>query len=236
MGLEHLEPRWQLDERTHAGPEHLDAVYVAGYDEKSPTDWSEDVARLRALGIGSSSTVVDLGAGTGTFAEAIAPHVRRVVAVDVSPAMVAALRARGIEAVESGFLSYQHSGDRPDAVVTRNALHHLPDFWKAVALSCMASMLRRDGVLLLRDLVYSFDPADAASAIKSWLGAAPADAAKGWTAEQLAEHVRTEHSTFTWLLEPMLGKAGFRIRDRSLSGDGIYAAYICTRSADAAAT
>src|SRR3989442_11336867 len=63
---------------------HLDADYVAAYDEKSPTDWSEDVATLQALGIGPTSTVVDLGAGTGTFALAIAPHVARVVAVDVS--------------------------------------------------------------------------------------------------------------------------------------------------------
>ena len=76
---------------------HLDADYVAAYDEKSPTDWSEDVATLQALGIGPTSTVVDLGAGTGTFALAIAPHVARVVAVDVSEPMVAAMRARGIE-------------------------------------------------------------------------------------------------------------------------------------------
>ena len=54
------------------------------YDEKSPTDWSDDVATLQAFGVGLASTVVDLGAGTGAFARAIAPHVARVVAVDVS--------------------------------------------------------------------------------------------------------------------------------------------------------
>ncbi len=121
-------PTWELDELSHAGQEHLDATYVAGYDQKSPTDWSEDVAELRALGIGASSTVVDLGAGTGTFAEAIAPHVQRVIAVDVSELMVAKMRERGIEGVQAGFLTYEHRGDPPDAVMTRNALHHLPDF------------------------------------------------------------------------------------------------------------
>jgi SAM-dependent methyltransferase len=186
---------WRLDELAHAGQEHLDALYVAGYDTKSATDWSEDVAALRGLGIGSASTVVDLGAGTGAFAEAIAPHVRRVVSVDVSPAMVAALRARGLEAVQAGFLTYEHRGDPADAVMTRNALHHLPDFWKVVALSRVASMLRFGGVLLLQDLVYSFDPAEAASAIEARLRAAPTDPAKGWTAEQLAEHVRTRLRT-----------------------------------------
>jgi SAM-dependent methyltransferase len=227
------EPVWRLDELAHAGQEHLDIAYVQGYDAKSSTDWSEDVADLRALGIGTASTVVDLGAGTGAFAEAIAPHVRRVVAVDVSPAMVAALHARGIEAVQAGFLTYEHSGDPVDAVMTRNALHHLPDFWKSVALSRIASMLRPDGVFLLRDLVYSFDPADAASTIQAWLRTAPTDPAKGWTAEQLAEHVRMEHSTFSWLLEPMLARAGFEIKERHLSANRIYAAYVCMRRSGA---
>ena len=43
---------WHIDEFAHAGPEHLDPEYVAAYDQKSPTDWSEDGAELRALGIG----------------------------------------------------------------------------------------------------------------------------------------------------------------------------------------
>jgi SAM-dependent methyltransferase len=220
---------WELDELSHAGQEHRDATYVAGYDQKSPTDWSEDVAELRALGIGASSTVVDLGAGTGTFAEAIAPHVRRVIAVDVSEPMVVKMRERGIEAVRAGFLTYEHKGEPPDAVMTRNALHHLPDFWKALALSRIAQMLRPTGALLLRDLVFSFDASEARFSIQRWLDSAPTDPARGWTSAQLADHVRTEHSTFTWLLEPMLDRAGFEVAARFLSDDGIYAAYTCVR-------
>lgn len=49
--------------------------------------------------------------------------------------MVASMRAKGIEAVEGGFLTYEHEGEPVDLVHTRNALHHLPDFWKAVALA-----------------------------------------------------------------------------------------------------
>jgi len=218
---------WQLDEKAHAGPEHLDPCYAAAFDRKSPTDWSGNVATLRALGIGAASTVVDLGAGTGTFCLAIAPHVARVVGVDVSAAMVETMRSRGIEAVQAGFLTYEHEGEQPAAVVTRNALHHLPDFWKALALGAIARLLRPEGVLLLEDLVYSFDPADADQAIASWLAAAPDDPTLGWTAEQLAEHVRTEHSTFTWLLEPMLERAGFAIRERTLSRSQTYAMYVC---------
>jgi SAM-dependent methyltransferase len=161
--------KWRLDEIASAGPEYLDADYVEGYDKKSPTDWTEDVGVLLSLGVGAESTVVDLGAGTGTFALAIAPHVKRVVAVDPSEAMVATLRARGVEAVQAGFLTYEHQGDPPDAVFSRNALHHLPDFWKAVALDRVAHLLRPGGVLMLQDIVYSFDPGEADAAIAAWV-------------------------------------------------------------------
>jgi SAM-dependent methyltransferase len=220
---------WRLDEFAHAGPEHLDPTYAARYDAKSPTDWSEELAVLDAFGIGAGSTVVDLGAGTGSFALAVAPRVARVVVVDVSPAMVATMRQRGLEAVQAGFLTYEHEGDAPHAVHTRNALHHLPDFWKAVALDRIARMLRPRGVLLLTDLVYSFDAGEADAVIGGWLAGAPDDPACGWTVDELAEHVRTEHSTYTWLLEPMLERAGFEIRDRRLSEKRTYAAYTCVR-------
>lgn len=221
---------WQFSEVAHAGPEHLERDYVAAYDTKSQTDWSEDVATLLEHGVGATSAVVDLGAGTGTFARAIAPHVARVVAVDVSEPMVAEMRARGVEAVCAGFLTYEHEGDPPQAVFTRNALHHLPDFWKAIALQRVARLLAPGGVLRLKDLVYSFDPEDAGAAIASWLDAAPAAPAGGWTGAQRAEHIREEHSTFTWLLEPMLERAGFDIRDRWMSPNRVYGAYTCIRS------
>lgn len=222
-------PPWWLDELARAGAEHLDAAYVAAYDRKSPTDWSEDIAALHELGIDAASTVVDLGAGSGAFALAIAPHVARVVAVDVSEPMVAAMQRLGIEAVRAGFLSYEHTGAPADSVFTRNALHHLPDFWKVMALTRIARLLRPGGVLRLKDLVYSFEPEAAEGAITEWLEQAPTDPALGWTAEQLAQHVRDEHSTFTWLLEPMLDDAGFDIRDRWVSQSGIYAAYTCVK-------
>src|ERR671936_728212 len=87
-------PSWYLNELAHAGQEHLDADYVAAYDRKARTTWTGELALLRSLGMNETTTLVDLGAGTGTFALAAAPLCRRVVAVDVSPAMLAALRAQ----------------------------------------------------------------------------------------------------------------------------------------------
>src|SRR5436190_6996980 len=144
-------------------------------------------------------------------------YVARVVGVDPSEAMIAAMHEKGVEAVRAGFLSYEHDGQPPHAVFTRNALHHLPDFWKVAALQRIAQLLEPGGALLLRDIVYSFKPAEADAAVSSWLASAPGDETKGWTAEQLAEHLRDEHSTYSWLIEPMLGRAGFEAREPSLS-------------------
>ena len=60
-----------------------------------------------------------------------------------------------LERVQAGLLSYEHPGDVADSVYSRHVLHHLPDFWKAIALDQIASILRPGGVLRLRDLIFS---------------------------------------------------------------------------------
>ncbi|MEA1893594.1 MAG: hypothetical protein U9N36_00045 [Euryarchaeota archaeon] len=41
-----------------------------------------------------------------------------------------------------GFLAYEHEAEPADAMVSIVALHHLPDFWKLVALTRAAKMLK----------------------------------------------------------------------------------------------
>lgn len=227
---------WYLDERAHAGNEHLDPVSVAAYDQKAGTNPAEDVALLRGLGLDEGSVLVDLGAGTGAFALAAAPHCRRVIAVDVSPAMLeviaAKAEARGmtnLAVAHAGFLTYDHQGDPADFVYSRHALHHLPDFWKALALARIAAMLRPGGVFYLRDLIFHLDLSEVGAAIAAWLDAAPTNPEAGWTRAELAEHLRGEYSTFGWLLEAMLEQAGFVIRDVQTSARGTHTAYTCVR-------
>jgi len=231
-----MKPAWFPDELIHAGEEHLDAHYVAGYERKAGVDPEPDLQALRALGLERSSTLIDFGAGTGTFALAAAPLCGRVVAVEVSPAMLAVLHANAgrqgvtnIEIAHAGFLSYEHHGAAADFVYSRHALHHLPDFWKALALRRIAAVLRPGGVLRLRDLIYSFDPKDAERTLEAWFAGASAQAHDGWTREELETHVRTEHSTFTWILESMLERSGFAIRQVEHHESGIYATYTCTK-------
>jgi ubiquinone/menaquinone biosynthesis C-methylase UbiE len=229
---------WWLDETAYAGRENLDAQHARRYDAKEDAQAAEEVRLLRARGVlGPATSVVDLGAGTGQFALAAAEVCARVVAVDVSPVMLAPLVEKvattgmsNVELVSAGFLTYAHSGPPADLVYSRFALHHLPDFWKAIALSRAAEILRPGGHLRLWDVVYGFEPADAERRIDAWIEeTTSAGIEEGWTRPELAEHVRDEHSTFTWLLEPMIERAGFDIADATYSPDGIFARYLCTK-------
>ncbi len=84
-------------------------------------------------------------------------------------------------------------------------------------------------MLRLRDLVYDFRPREAEEVFAGWLAGAAADPADGYTAADYAEHIRTEHSTFRWLLEPMLAAAGFEIADVSYERR-LYGAYTCVKA------
>ena len=226
---------WLLDELAHAGEEHLDAAFVTGYDRKQKFDPEPDIAELRARKIGLDATLIDLAAGTGKFALAAARAFGHVIAVDVSPAMVAHLGAQSaasglgnLDVVQAGFLTYEHSGTPVDAVYTRNALHQLPDFWKGIALARMAALLRPGGLLLVRDLIYDFQPREGEEVFAAWLAGAVADPAEGYTREDFAPHIRSEHSTYRWLLEPLLAATGFEIVSARFSRR-VYGAYTCLR-------
>ena len=226
-----------IDELAHAGPEHLDPAFIAGYDRKQGyPEPDEDLAVFEAYGLDATSAVIDIGAGTGQFALAAARQFGHVTAVDVSPAMVAALRRKGetenlanLECVQAGFLSYSREGPLADGVYTRHALHQLPDFWKALALRRIAGMLRPGGILRLRDLIYDFRPGEADQVFRGWLEHAAENPAEGYTADDYAEHIRTEFSTFRWLLEPMLARAGFEIVTAEFEGR-LYGAYTGIKS------
>jgi ubiquinone/menaquinone biosynthesis C-methylase UbiE len=228
---------WWPEETIHAGREHFDEQHTRRYDVKEDAQADEEVSLLQGLGVlDAGCSVVDLGAGTGQFTLAAAQVCERVVAVDVSPLMLQRLAeklercaASNVEVAQAGFLTYRHSGAPADLVYSRYALHHLPDFWKAIALARLADMLRCGGILRLWDVVYCFEPNDACRHIEAWIEQTmSADVERGWTRAELAEHVRDEHSTFTWLLEPMIERAGFDIVDADYSAS-VFARYVCRK-------
>jgi ubiquinone/menaquinone biosynthesis C-methylase UbiE len=223
---------WMLDEVGSAGRENLDADHVARYDAKEDAGAADEVELLRRLGLGPGSVVVEFGAGTGQFTVAVAGQCARVTAVDVSPVMLARLRTKlsdaqstNVDVVEAGFVSYDHRGEPVDFVYSRYALHHLPDFWKGVALARIRRIMRPGSVFRLWDVVFHFDPADAEDRIERWCATGATDANADWSRGELEDHVRDEHSTYTWLLEPMMQRCGFAIEGADYSDDGIFAKY-----------
>ena len=229
---------WLLPAVERAGRENLDPTHVARYDAKMPFPIEAELEVLRKSGLCESSVVVDLGAGTGQFAIGAASGCRNLTAVEVAPAMLAALRRNvsmagvtNVTVVDSGFLSYE-PGEPADFAYSRHALHHLPDFWKAVALQRIHELLRPGGCFRLWDLVYSFDPVEATSRVEDWCARADAggDVETEWIRSELEDHVREEHSTFTWLLEPMLERVGFDVAEAVYSPDGFEAKYLLRRS------
>jgi ubiquinone/menaquinone biosynthesis C-methylase UbiE len=228
-------PDWVLDEIVTAGRENLDPVHASQYDSKEDARAADEVSLLVALGLDSTKDVVDIGAGTGQFAIAAAQVCNRLVAVDVSEVMLDQLRDKvarrgiaNIEIVEAGFVTYEHSGRPADFVYSRWALHQVPDFWKSLALMRMRRALSPGGVLRLSDIVYSFEPEEAEGRIEAWCESLPevGEHEGEWVRSDIVEHVRDEHSTYTWLLEPMIERCSFRIEDAVLSDDGFFAEYV----------
>jgi SAM-dependent methyltransferase len=149
--------------------------------------------------------------------------------VDVLRRKLEGVVASNVEVVQAGFLSYEHSGGPVDFVSSRNALHQLPDLWKAIALQRVHDLLKPGGVLRLRDLVFDFDPDEADERLAAWVAGAVDDPTRGFTGPELEAHLRDEFSTWSWLFEPMLERVGFEILEAQYVRSA-YGAYTCRRS------
>ena len=178
----------------------------------------------------SFESLADLGAGTGTFAVAVAQTGASVVAVDPSPAMVNAIRTKtqalpNVSVHQAGMLSYKHDGFA-DFVYSRHVLHQLPEFWKVMALVRIGEMLKEGGTLVLRDLIYDTEPQTVSDILNEWIDTAPRDPAVGYTRDDLVTHVTSEFSTFSWLLEEGLSRTGFTVIEKDVNR-GVYGRYVC---------
>lgn len=101
-------------------------------------------------------TVADLGCGTGAVAEALAPVVGRVVAVDGSPVMLDAARERlepfgNVEIHRGELETLPLENEGADAATLILVLHHLPD--PAKAIGEVARILRPGGKVLIVDML-----------------------------------------------------------------------------------
>ncbi|MCA9444642.1 MAG: class I SAM-dependent methyltransferase [Candidatus Omnitrophica bacterium] len=226
---------WEYDEFKQVGKNYGLREEVEAYDvthAKFRDVEKENATILEAIGIGPNDAVTEIGTGTGTFAIAAAGLCSHVDAVDVSEAMLDFAKdkakqagATNIEFHHAGFLTYQAPDESIDAIVTSLALHHLPDFWKSVALERLHRMLKPGGKLFLVDVIIESDrPMEKiAASIESQ------DKAGGdFLREDMESHFREEFSTFDWVMDGLLTRSGFEIKSRSFR-DGIFGIYLCVK-------
>jgi putative AdoMet-dependent methyltransferase len=226
---------WTYNEFAQLGIDFADPAEVEAYDRRQGDKDAVNAQLLQGLGVGKGHVVADLGAGTGSLAIQAALAGATVHAVDISPAMLERARAKagqagaaGISFHHAGFLTYEPTPATADFVFSQFALHHLPDFWKQAAILRVAKSLRRGGLFYLKDVVFSFEPDRQEEGVKGWLSAVSHEDGKGWSRADLESHVRDEYSTFAWIIEGMLARAGFDIEraDYSLSA---YASYLARK-------
>lgn len=230
-------PSWLYDEFDQVGVDFAEAATVADYDRKQGTSAEADRALAQRLGIGDGQRIIEFGCGTGSFVCEAAKLGAEVDAVDVSRAMLNHAEARaeraGLDCIRfhhAGFLTYRHGSAAVDLIFTRYALHHLPDFWKTVALTRLAEFLKPGGRLYLEDVVFSFAAHDWEAGLDGWIARMADPTGQGFSRADFETHAREEHSTFTWILEAMLCRAGFEPVEAD-TDDEAYASYLCRRRA-----
>lgn len=228
-----MNPTWTYDEFRHIGVDFDDPKQVETYDKRQGSRVEDERSLVTRLGIGSESTVLEYGIGTGAFAIAAGETGARVIGLDISTSMLefAEKKARdgsldSLEFHRSSFLTHDQAETSVDFVVTKFALHHLPDFWKVAALRKMWQSLRPGGILYLQDVVFSFQPDEQESVIEEWIDGATRSGS--FSREEFEMHVREEYSTYGPLMEAMLRMAGFRIKTSSYYSK-VQAEYVCER-------
>ena len=118
--------------------------------------------RLLAIAApGPADACVDLGAGTGFVALALAPLAGSVLAVDISPVMADSLAARAAQAglrnvrtAVADLRTFRLPAASVDLVVSSYALHHLRDKDKRALAAEAARWLRPGGRIVVADMMF----------------------------------------------------------------------------------
>lgn len=148
--------QWVLAER-HMTSQRFFASAAGQWDRLRREFFGERAELLALLGLLDESwTVGDLGAGTGHIAVALAPFVRRIIAVDESTAMLKAARKRAKDLpnveLRTGTLEVLPVADGElDAALLMLVLHHASD--PVGVLASARRTLRSGGKLLIVDML-----------------------------------------------------------------------------------
>ncbi len=99
--------------------------------------------------------VLEIGCGQGDLAQVLETSGFKVTAIDGDKDAIVAARARGVNAANATWPTYQ--SDKVDAILFTRSLHHMHEL--DAAISAARARLTGHGVLLIED--FAFDKADA---------------------------------------------------------------------------
>lgn len=224
---------WQWDEMQQVGTDYTDLAQVAAYDDRMASFRNveaENREMLGMLGLPPGAAVLEIGCGTGRFARAAAAAGMAVSVADVSAGMLEYVRQRAgaeglpeIVARQCGFLTMDFPAAGFDAVVSGAALHHLPDAWKLVALRNVLRVLKPGGQMILRDVVFALEKGESPESCFERFAAGLPN-----MRTEAARHIAREFSTYDWIMDGLLLRAGFEIRSKTCSGES-FLVYHCQK-------
>jgi ubiquinone/menaquinone biosynthesis C-methylase UbiE len=226
---------WKYDEFKQIGTDYGSKAEAEIYDSrhaKFRDIEAESIKVLDSLGIKTSDVLIDFGSGTGTFAIQASRRCAKVYAIDVSQAMIdhakaktAQARTPNIEFHHAGFLTYEHKDSPADAIVSTFAFHHLPDFWKGIALKRLNSMLKPRGQLYIHDVIL-----EESNSLQNIAALIEKQAAAGgeFLRKDAEGHFRDEYSTYDWVMDGLLSRSGFTIKSKHIDS-GVFGAYRCAK-------
>ncbi|MCP4702638.1 MAG: class I SAM-dependent methyltransferase [Gammaproteobacteria bacterium] len=228
---------WIYDEFNHVGVDYAKKDNVNEYDKQMESFRNYEKEAEEFLDELNSSNpksliAIDIGCGTGAFSIHASKYLKQIYAVDVSQEMlnIASSKAKAgninnIEFCHSGFLQFQPT-EKADIIYTKWAFHHLPDYWKQAGLLNMNKMLKPGGILFLSDLVFKFDP-DYKTNTDTFINEMSKTFSKEF-ADEIKLHIKDEYSTFDWILQGLIEKAGFDI-EKTNTADKLASQYFCRK-------
>jgi putative AdoMet-dependent methyltransferase len=209
-------PVWQWDEMRQVGTDYADVAEVENYDKRMGTFrdiTAENQKILQTLNMPVVADFLEIGCGTGRLALAAAEAGHCVTAVDISAVMLryvaqkAAGKGLSVRLQNAGFLTMNLPSEYFDAVVTSAAMHHLPDVWKLVALRNIHRCLKPGGQFILRDVIFTLSGEQSVqNCLETFIQSFPSEVQPG-----AVGHAACEYSTFDWIMDGLLARAGFRI-------------------------
>jgi putative AdoMet-dependent methyltransferase len=217
-----MEP-WYYDESRQVGVDFSSESEVREYDTKyrALRNFDQEAEFIaESVKLNPASVIIEFGTGTGEHAVRLARRCSEITACDVSRAMLEyskkkarRLGIKNISFINAGFLNRELPSEKYDAVISQLALHHLPEFWKSVAVDNIRRILKPGGTFYLLDSILSFDIPAYSNKLTGVL-----DFARTRMGDKIAYeiivNIRDEYPAYDWSIENLLTRCGFRIEKK----------------------